>query len=246
MRTSDAMTCVLVISSAAFSAVPRAQAAAQQQSSTPSPTAPGDTENVRAEIRSLETVLTKVPDRGATLFLLARHYAHLGDLKKALALLKECVALDAGLVPDPDNSPSLRPLETNPDFRELLAQARHHYSSVHKAHIAYTVPAEDLFPEGLAVDPSNGLFYLGMHRKKIVKLTLTVSDFVKQDVYDLSPVGGVHVDPADHSVWAATEATAGISAGECISSGRGRYPRAGGAYASRARTAQPTGKETPG
>jgi hypothetical protein len=41
-----------------------------------------------------------------------------------------------------------------------------------------------------------------------VKFTLTggVSDFVKEGVYDLSPVGGVHVDPLDHSVWASTDA----------------------------------------
>src|SRR5215471_7583576 len=63
-------------------------------------TSPVDTEIVRAEIRSLESFISKVPDRGAILFLLARKYAHLGKLQKALALLRECVALDAGFVPD--------------------------------------------------------------------------------------------------------------------------------------------------
>ena len=187
----------------------RSYAVFQLQNSTPSPTAPADADNVRAEIRSLESILPKVPDRGATLFLLARRYAHLGDLEKALALLKQCTALDAGFVPDPNQSPSLRPLETNREFRELLAQARGRYSPVHRARVAFTVSAKDLFPEGLAVDASNGLFYMGsMHYKKIVKFTLTggVSDFVSQSAYDLSPVGGVHVDPADHSVWASTDA----------------------------------------
>jgi hypothetical protein len=207
MRTWDVMICAILIVSTLFLASHRAPA--QEQNSTLPPATSADAENVRAEIRSLQTVLTKVPDRGAALFLLARRYARLGDLTKALALLKECVALGAGFVPDPDKSPSLRPLETNAEFRELLAQERRRYSSVHKAHIAFTVPAQDLFPEGLAVDASNRLFYMGsMHRNKIVKFTLTsgVSDFVKQDVYDLSPVGGVHVDPADHSVWASTDA----------------------------------------
>jgi hypothetical protein len=130
-------------------------------------------------------------------------------LQKALVLLKECVALDAGFVPDPKNSPSLRPLQSNAEFRELLLQARHRHLPVHKAHVAFTVRAEDLFPEGLAVDALKGLFYMGsMHRKKIVEFRLTggVTDFVGQDVYDLSPVGGVHVDPADHTVWASTDA----------------------------------------
>jgi len=65
-----------------------------------------------------------------------------------------------------------------------------------------------LFPEGLAVDASNGVFYMGsMHSKKIVRFTLNdgVSDFVKQDAYDLSPVGGVHVDREDQTVWASTD-----------------------------------------
>jgi len=208
MRARNAMICAIALGGG-FSMAVRSEAAVLQQGSTPSITAPGDAANIRAEIRSLETVLPRVPDRGATLFLLARSYARVGDLQKALALLKECVALDAGFVPDPKNSPSLRPLEPIAEFRELLAQARRRHSPVHKAHVAFTVPAKDLFPEGLGVDASNGLFYMGsMHHRKIVKFTLTgsVSDFVRQDVFDLSPVGGVHVDPLDHTVWAATDA----------------------------------------
>jgi hypothetical protein len=91
----------------------------------------------------------------------------------------------------------------------MLVEARRRYPPVHKAKAVVTVPATDLFPEGLAVDTEKQLFYMGsMHRKKIVRFTLNgnVSDFVKQDLYDLMPVGGVHVDPMDHSVWASTDA----------------------------------------
>jgi hypothetical protein len=174
-----------------------------------SPGPPADADRVRAEIRAIESVLPKLPDRGAALFFLAQQYAHLGDSQKALALLQECVALGAGFEPDPGQSPSLRLLASNPEFREMLAEVRRRYPPVHKAHVAFTVEASDLFPEGLAVDASNGLFYMGsMHQKKIVKFMPSsgVSDFVKQDAYDLSPVGGVHVDPVDHSVWAASDA----------------------------------------
>ncbi|HEV2195028.1 MAG TPA: hypothetical protein VGR55_05580 [Candidatus Acidoferrum sp.] len=180
-----------------------------QQDAAPAAIAPAVSERLRKEIDSIEALLPGLADRGAALFLLADHYAPLGEQAKALALLKECVGLNAGFVPDPGHNPSLRPLEANLEFRELLEQARRRYPPVHKAHVAFTVPQKDLFPEGLAVDASNGLFYMGSeHRKKIVKFTLTdgVSDFVKQDLYDLSPVGGVHVDPADHSVWATTDA----------------------------------------
>jgi len=210
MDAPTAIICGLVLSSG-FAIAGHTRGAGVQPTSAASVTVPADSDRVRDEIRSIEALLSKVPDRGATLFLLARKYAYLGELQKALALLRECLALDAGFVPDPSNSPSLRPLEPNSEFRDLLAQARRRCLPVHKAHLAFTISSKDLFPEGLTVDASNALFYMGsMHRKKIVMFTLTgrVSDFVKQDLYDLSPVGGIHVDPADHSVWAATDAGA--------------------------------------
>lgn len=181
--------------------------AGEAQQSAPTLQAPG--ERLRDEIKSVEDLLPRVADRGAALFLLARRYIQVGDVQKGISLLKECVALDAGFEPDPDFFPSLRPLKSNAEVRELLEQARRSHSAVHKAHVAFTVADKDLFPEGLTVDASNGQFYMGSeHRKKIVKFTLggAVSDLVKEGVYDLSPVGGVHVDPADHSVWATTDA----------------------------------------
>jgi hypothetical protein len=209
MRVWKVMICAIAVNSLGIVPARLPQGVAQQQSATLSPNAPADAKEVQAEIRALESVLPQVPDRGATLFLLARRYAHLGDLQKAMAMLRECVALDAGFVPDPEKSKSLQPLQSNADFQQLLAQARRRYPPVHRAKVAFTVPGKDLFPEGLAVDATSGLFYMGsMHRKKIVKFTLngSVSDFVKQGLYDLSPVGGIHVDPADHSVWASTDA----------------------------------------
>lgn len=180
-----------------------------QQDAAAPVVAPAGSERLRSEIRSIEGLLPGLPDRGAALFLLARRYIQLGDVQKGISLLKACVGLDAGFEPDPDFYPSLRPLKSNAEVRELLEEARRGHSAVHKAHVAFTVADKDLFPEGLAVDASNGQFYMGSeHRKKIVKFTLggAVSDFVKEGVYDLSPVGGVHVDPADHSVWATTDA----------------------------------------
>lgn len=180
-----------------------------QQDAAAAVIAPAVSERVRSEIRSIEGLLPGLRDRGAALFLLADHYARLGEQTKALDLLKECAGLDAGFVPDPAHNPSLRALESNAEFRELLEQARRAYPPVHHAHVAFTLPDKELFPEGLAVDASSGVFYMGSeHLKKIVKFTLkgNVSDFVKKDTYDLSPVGGVHVDLADHNVWATTDA----------------------------------------
>ena len=86
--------------------------------------APAGSERLRAEIHSIEGLLPQAADRGAALFLLADHYARLGEQAKALALLKECVGLNSGFIPDPTLNPSLRLLESNAEFRELLEQAR--------------------------------------------------------------------------------------------------------------------------
>ena len=171
-------------------------------------TLPGDaaSRRLRNEIAGIERLLPQFVDRGAALYLLAHHYARLGDTKKALALLKECLALDEGF--DPLTARAFAVLKSDTKFDGLAEEAHRRYPPVHRAHVAFTVPEGDLFPEGLAIDAEKRLFYMGsMHRKKIVKITESgeVSDFVKQDLYDLMPVGGVHADPADHSIWAATD-----------------------------------------
>ena len=161
---------------------------------------------LRAEVQRVEEKLTKISDRGAALFFLAKRYAQLGELQKSLEALKQCIALEEGF--DPADSPALQALRSFPEFGELVEHVRRRNPPVHLAHVAFTVSEKDLFPEGLAADWSRRLFYMGsMHRKKIVKITEAgeVSDFVKSGVYDLMPVGGVKVDPMDHSVWAATD-----------------------------------------
>lgn len=184
------------------------QTGSTRQSSTVATPAqvPPDAEKLRAETRTVEELLSRTVERGAAVCFLARRYARLGDPQKALALLKECVA--AGVGYDPSAVPAFQPMQTNAAFRELVEQARRQCPPVHLARVAFTMPDKDLFPEGLAVDAEKRVFYMGsMHRKKIVKITEAgkVSDFVPEGRYDLMPVGGVHVDPADHSVWAATD-----------------------------------------
>ena len=177
---------------------------AQQSATMPAAAAPDA--GLLSLIHEVEGAMPQVPDRGAALFFLARLYARVGEVPKALALLKECVALDQGF--DPGAHRRLQPLKDNPEFQKLEEQVRRAYPPVHHARVAFTVPDKDLFPEGLAVDAHKRVFYMGsMHRKKIVKITESgeVSDFVKEGADDLMPVGGVHVDPADHSVWAATD-----------------------------------------
>jgi len=176
-----------------------------QQSSPPSAEA-----RYRPMIRQLEQVLSALDDRGAGLFSLARLYAQVGDRQKALALLKESLATGEGF--DPSGSEMLAPLRSSPDFVVLADQAQKRYPSVRNAKVAFTVPEKDLIPEGLAYDPVRQLFYMGsMYRRKIVRITEKgeVSDVVKPELYHLQPIGGVHVDPGDQSLWAASDPDAG-------------------------------------
>jgi hypothetical protein len=162
-----------------------------------------ETELRRAEILKVEESLPKIADRGAALFFLARRYAQLGQLDKALSLLKDCIALDQGF--DPEEKPQLQALHANPEFQALVEQVRRRYPPVHRARVAFTVPEMDLFPEGLAVDSSRHIFYMGsmMHKKIIRIVNGQVSDFVKAGVYTLPEIGGIKVDPKDHGLWAA-------------------------------------------
>ena len=169
--------------------------------------APAAAARLRAQIQTLENVLDRVPDRGAALFLLAARHAALGDRPAALDRLRECLTLDEGF--DPDGDPAFEPLASDPRFRELVAAVQRGRTPVHHARVAFTVPATDLFPEGLAYDAASRVFYMGsMHHRKIVAIAESgaVSDFVQEGaVPNLLPVGGVHVDPSDRSVWAATD-----------------------------------------
>ena len=160
----------------------------------------------RPIIQQIERRLPTLVDRGAALFALARLYAQVGDTPKALALLKESLATGEGF--DPSGSEMLAPLRSSPEFVEMAQQAQKLYSPVHKAKLAFTVPEKDLFPEGLAYDQAKHIFYMGsMHLRKIVRITEKgeVSDFVMPDSYHLQPIGGVHVDPVDQSLWAASD-----------------------------------------
>jgi hypothetical protein len=173
--------------------------------SAPPPTS-SDRARIHAEITRIEEAMPKSSDRGAGLFLLATEYVRLGDWAKAISLLKKCISLDEGF--DPSGSIILSPLRSSPEFEELIAEVRARRAPVQRAQVAFTFPADDLFPEGLAVDADRHIFYMGsMHRKKLVMRAENgqISDFVKPGVYNLLGLGGMKVDPGDHSLWAASD-----------------------------------------
>jgi hypothetical protein len=94
---------------------------AQPTPGPPNPVSP-ETATRRTEIQKVEQSLAKIADRGAAVFFLARRYAQVGDLDKALSLLKECIALDQGF--DPGDLPQFEALHSNPEFQAMVALIR--------------------------------------------------------------------------------------------------------------------------
>jgi hypothetical protein len=196
--------CAVAFGSQTTSALTRGGTNAAQQTSVQVPAS--DSQHLRDEIKALEQLLSRLVDRGAALFLLAHDYARLGELGKALDLLTQCVALDEGF--DPGGDRVFAPLRSRSEFLNLVESVQQKNPPIRRARVAFTVAQKDLFPEGLAVDASTRVFYMGSeYHNKIVRVSETgeVTDFVKEAVYDLMPVGGVHVDSTDHSVWCATD-----------------------------------------
>lgn len=185
---------------------------ASAQSNTSAAPSP-DAAEVQQEIQQVETLLPKLPDRGAALFLLAHDYAQVGALEKALSVLKECMSLDEGF--DPEDDPAFVPLKASSEFQKLIERVHQRYPVVHRAHPAFTVPEKDLIPEGLAADPTTRALYMGsLNRRKIVKITKSgaVSDFVKAGQYNLGSICGLKVDASDKSLWANTCPDNGVGA----------------------------------
>jgi tetratricopeptide (TPR) repeat protein len=199
------VSCAVALASSGLPAATHADTAALQQASAPV-LAADNVQRLRDEIKAAEEILPRLVDPAAALYLLAHHYARLGEHAKALSLLKQCVALNEEF--DPARVKAFAPLESDPEFRDLVERARRQNPPVHRARVAFTVAQTDLFPEGLAADAPKRVFYMGSeYHNKIVTISEAgeVTDFVQEGTFDLMPVGGVHVDPMDHSVWYATD-----------------------------------------
>jgi streptogramin lyase len=199
-----ALGAAVVLASDSLSMAAHTDVDAPQQG--PVPALVSESHRLVDEINRVKRLLPQLVDHGAALFLLAHDYARLGEQAKALDLLKQCTARDEGF--DPARDSAFRPLRSDPEFHNLVDRVRRQNPPVRGAHVAFTVAQRDLFPEGLAADASKRVLYMGSeYHNKIVRISEAgeVTDFVKEGIYDLMPVGGVHVDPADRSVWCATD-----------------------------------------
>jgi sugar lactone lactonase YvrE len=165
----------------------------------------GNDSPVLADIHSVEQRLGQLPDRAPALSQLAHDYAALGDMRRAMALVKEYVSLREDYTPEGDSA--FDSMKESAEFRKLVEDVHREFPAVHHARTAFVVPQPDLVPEGLAVDVQAQIFYMSsMNRDKIVKISRTrqVSDFVPAEKYRLQSVCGIKVDRGNRDVWANT------------------------------------------
>jgi hypothetical protein len=167
------------------------------------PAEPADAAEVREQVAIVEKLLPQLVDRGAALYFLSTSKQHLGETREALQLLKECLALREGF--DPAGSPNLKVLKGSKEFDDLVESVHRDFPVVAQAHLAFATEERDLVPEGFVYDRRQDVYYLSsLNRRKIVRITPEgrVSDFVPAGRYNLLPVLGIRLDPADGTVWA--------------------------------------------
>jgi hypothetical protein len=177
--------------------------ACAQEDTKGAPAEPDNAAELRTHITSVEQLMPKLPDRGSALFLLAAWKQRLGETREAIALLKECVALQEGF--DPSGEPAFSGLEGTKEFDALVERVHRDFPVVAQAQQALITQEKDLVPEGLAYDSARDIFYLSsLNRRKIVQITSEsrTSDFVPGNLYHLLPVLGIRLDPSDGTVWA--------------------------------------------
>lgn len=161
--------------------------------------------SVSLEIDRIEQLLGHLPDRAPALSQLAHDYAALGQLSKAMTLVKEYVSLHEGYTPEGD--PAFDTVKESGEFRKLIEEVHREFPPVHHARNAFVIPQRDLIPEGIALDVKAQNFYVSsLNRSKIVKISRTgiMSDFVPSGKYHLHSVCGIKVDQRNEDVWANT------------------------------------------
>lgn len=197
---------LLVVFSLAGIALSPAISRAQEQEQDEvkgTPAEPADAKQVREQIDAVQKLLPTLPDRGAALYFLAAAKQHLREDRDALALLKDCLALQEGF--DPSGDPAFLGLRETKEFTTLVDAVHRDFPVVAQAREAFRTTERDLVPEGLAYDPQRNVFFLSsLNRRKIVEIGRddVATDFVPADRYGLLPVLGIRLSPDDGTVWA--------------------------------------------
>jgi len=203
LRCSPPPKCLTILALSAVLLTASAAHSQDQEEIKGLPAEPADAQEIRDQIAAVQKLQHTLPDRGAPLYFLAVAKENLRETREALALLKECLAFQEGF--DPSGDPAFLEFKESKDFTALIESVHRDFPLTVAARQAFRTKEKDLVPDGLAYDEQRNLFYLGsLNRRKIVEIGRDgkISDFVPEGRFDLLPVRGIKLDPADDTVWA--------------------------------------------
>lgn len=155
----------------------------------------------------IDDALRARPDDGVKLYQRAALSVEAGAPTDALPFLQRLDAIGWDIPLRPDN---FLPLADDAVFRELASRFEARAARVHRSTVAFSVPEPDLIPEGIAVDPRTGTFYLGSIRKKkvlAIDANGEVTTFVPPGKDGLLGVLGVKVDTRADLLWVGSYAS---------------------------------------
>jgi len=134
-----------------------------------------------------------------------RTEARLGNERACRAHLEAVVRL--GATTDLAADEAYAGLLDQPEFQELAQQLSANGAPMAEAEIVHRFSDVEMWPEGIAVDPSTGDLYVGsIGRRAIYRLSADgrVEEFGTSSEDDLMEVLGMWVDPHRGTLWAAT------------------------------------------
>jgi hypothetical protein len=168
--------------------------------------APADAIQAKQQIAQFESLLTIASDRATVQYMIAAEQAHVGAWDAAYRNLDSAIAARPWF--DPSGDAAFAPVLECPLVQRALADVHAHHAAV-GARLFRTIPPADLIPEGLAVDPASGDFYLSsIFHRKIVRFRAggPPHDFISSGQDGTLGVLGIRIDPRDGTVWANSEA----------------------------------------
>lgn len=194
---------VLVLSACGGSARP---------ASPPAPAAPAQPadDNLVEVLAGLDRSLAERPGDQVLLLLRAAYSDAAGRPDEAIAFLEK---LDATGWDVPFTPVDFKTIAKDRRFQDIAARVAARAPRVKRSELAFTIPGPDLIPEGIAVDPATGTFYVGSIRKRTIMAIgreRNVRTFVPAQRDGISAVLGMKVDAKRGVLWATSYAGEGM------------------------------------
>ncbi len=166
--------------------------------------AAGDLAGYLADVRRAAALR---PHHPTLLYHLARAYVMKDSVSRGLASLQRLAAM--GIAVEPGRDSGFSRIRGDPAFASLGERFAANAAPTAHSTLAFTLHGERAFlPEGVALDPRTGTFYVGsVHLRRIVRVREGVADPFAPDAA-LWSVMGMAVDTARDLLWAATSAVA--------------------------------------